>query len=402
MISQEDYELIKRSSNRKISVAPTAFHRYLFNQINWKNRLIGIKGAKGCGKTTLMFQHIKEEIPDKENALYISLDNLWFTTHDVKELVDYFYTHKGKYLFIDEVHYFPLWQRLIKNLYDEYYDLQIVFSGSSMLQIDNAQADLSRRLITYTLQGMSFREYLMFEGLYNIEPLSLETLIDRHLPIAMEMTSKEKILPAFECYCATGYYPFYKESEQGYEQRLMQVVNQILEVDYPTVEEITTSTIRKTRKMLMLLAESVPQKPNMSQLFRELETDRNQGLKMLDALQRSGLVNLLHDDLKSLNRMSRPEKIFLNNPNLMYALTSRVNIGTLRETFFLNQLSTGHSVCYPKQGDFYVDHKYLFEVGGPNKTFEQIKDQPDSFLAVDGIEMGHHNRIPLWMFGLLY
>lgn len=402
MIEQSDFSQIERISSRRISKVPTAFHRYLFNEIDWGDRLIGIKGPKGSGKSTLICQHIKEEMSDKSSVLYVSLDDLWFSTHDVRDLVEYHYTHGGKYLFLDEVHYFPLWQRLVKNIYDEYSDLYVVFSGSSMLKIDNAEADLSRRLQAYTLNGMSFREYLLYEGLYGISPLSLEDLLENHIDVAMEITSRIKVLSAFERYCMIGYYPFYKEIRKSFEQRLNGVVNQILESDYPAIEEVTISTIRKTRKMLMLLAETVPQKVNMSQLFRELETDRNQGLKMLSVLQRSGLVNLLGDDAKSINKMSKPEKIYLNNTNLMYALTTQVNTGTLRETFFLNQMACKHDVCYPQQGDFLIDHKYLFEVGGKGKNFEQIKDIPDSYLAIDGIEIGSRNRIPLWMFGLLY
>ncbi|MBQ9473092.1 MAG: ATP-binding protein [Bacteroidales bacterium] len=402
MIEQPDFSQIERISSRRISKVPTAFHRYLFGDIDWNDRLIGIKGPKGSGKSTLICQHIKEQITDKSNALYISLDDLWFTTHDVRDLVEYHYTHGGKYLFLDEVHYFPLWQRLVKNIYDEYSDMKIVFSGSSMLKIDSGEADLSRRLQTYTLNGMSFREYLLYEGLYDTPPLSLDELLKNHIDIAMNITANIKVLQAFERYCMIGYYPFYKEIRKSFEQRLNSVVNQILESDYPTIENVTISTIRKTRKMLMLLAESVPQKVNMSQLFRELETDRNQGSKMLLVLQRSGLVNLLDDDAKSLNKMSKPQKIYLNNTNLMYALTTQINTGTLRETFFLNQTACSHEVCYPKQGDFLIDHKYLFEVGGKSKTFEQIKDIPNSYLAIDGIETGSKNRIPLWMFGLLY
>ncbi len=402
MISAEDFAKIELSSKRRISKAPTDFHRYLFNKIDWENKLIGIKGPKGGGKTTLILQHIKEDIRDKDTALYISLDDLWFTTHDVKELVEYHFTHGGKYLFVDEVHYHPLWQRLMKNIYDEYPELNVVFSGSSMLHIDNAQADLSRRLQLNTLHGMSFREYLIYEGIYNMQPVSLDELIKHHVDIAMEISNHIKVLPAFEKYCVSGYYPFYKEAKNSYHDRITQVVNQILESDYPTVEGVTISTIRKTRKMLMVLAESVPQTLNMSLLFRELETDRNQGLKMLGALQRSGLVNLLNCDTKSIKPLSRPEKIYLNNTNLMHTLTNRVNTGTMCETFFLNQLSNVHEVCFPKQGDFFVDHKYLFEVGGKSKTFEQIKDIPNSYLAVDDTEIGRQNRIPLWMFGLLY
>lgn len=401
-MEQKDVEQLFTTSNRRVNAVPTSFHRYMYDKTDWSDRLISIMGPRGCGKTTVMLQHIKEDIEDRGTALYVSLDNLWFASHDIKEVVEYHYTHGGKYLFLDEVHYYPMWQRLIKNLYDEYPDLKIVFTGSSMLQIDHAQADLSRRLAPYKMQGMSFREYLRFEKLYDMDALSFDDLISNHLQIAMEMTGKLKILPIFEKYCKTGYYPFYKEAGKIYGQRLMMVANQILESDYPAIEEVSISTIRKARKMLMLIAESVPQVINMSKLFRELETDRNQGLKMLYALQRSGLVRLLGDDAKSVNRMSRPDKIYLDNPNLMYALSTRVDIGTLRETFFFSQVSAVSEVNYPKQGDFLVNHKHLFEVGGHNKSFEQIKDQPDSYLALDGIEIGHGNRIPLWMFGLLY
>jgi len=402
MINTEDFALIERTSKRRIAAVSETFRRYLFDEIDWNNRLIGIKGPKGGGKTTLILQHIKQDIADKDSVLYISLDDLWFTTHDVKDLVEYHYTHGGKYLFVDEVHYFPLWQRLIKNIYDEYPDLYIVFTGSSMLQIDNAQADLSRRMQLYTLNGMSFREYLEFEGLYYMQPVGLKDLLEHHTDIAMETTTGVKIIPAFEKYCATGYYPFYKETRKNHDQRLMQVVNMILDSDYPTVDGVSISTIRKTRKLLMVLAEAVPQTLNMSQLFRELDTDRNQGLKMLSALQRSGLINLLNDDTKSLKHLSSPEKIYLNNTNLMYALNAQVNKGTVRETFFLNQTACKHHVCYHKQGDFFVDHQYVFEVGGKSKSFDQIKDLPYSFLAIDDTEIGSHNRIPLWMFGLMY
>lgn len=401
-MDQKDIEQLFTTSNRRVNAVPTVFHRYMYDKTDWSDRLISITGPRGCGKTTVMLQHIKEDLEERGAALYVSLDNLWFAAHDIKEVVEYHYTHGGKFLFLDEVHYFPMWQRLIKNLYDEYPDLKIAFTGSSMSQIDHAQADLSRRLAPYKMQGMSFREYLKFEGLYDMDALSLDDLISNHLQIAMEITGNLKILPIFEKYCKTGYYPFYKEAGKIYGQRLMMVANQILESDYPAIEEVSIGTIRKARKMLMLLAESVPQVINMSKLFRELETDRNQGLKMLYALQRSGLVRLLGDDTKSVNRMSRPDKIYLDNPNLMYALSARVDIGTLRETFFVNQLSAVSEVNYPKQGDFLVNHKYLFEVGGHNKSFEQIKDQPDSYLALDGVEIGHGNRIPLWMFGLLY
>lgn len=216
------------------------------------------------------------------------------------------------------------------------------------------------------------------------------------------MKDNLKILPAFDRYLESGYYPFYKNVYAGFGLRLQNVVNHILENDYAIIEGVEQSTIRKTKKMFMILAEQVPQVPNMSNLYRELDTDRNQGMKMLYALERGGLLSLLNDKPRKLSDLSRPEKIFLNNTNLMYAFASNPNVGTARETFFINQLSKNHIVTYPQKGDFLVDGKYLFEVGGRKKSFEQIKDIKDSFLAVDDTEIGHRNRIPLWMFGLLY
>lgn len=389
---------------RKLSATPMSFFRYLYPMIDWNDTLIGIKGPKGCGKSTLLLQHIKEAFKGKdiEKALYVSLDNLWFSTHDVIEVVDYHYTHGGTHLFIDEIHYYKHWQTLLKNISDDYPGLHVAYTGSSMLQMESSEGDLSRRLAMYEMRGLSFREFLEYEGILQLPTFTLEQLLAEHVSIAMDICDKTKILEHFKKYLEVGYYPFYKSVHHGYYQRLQSVANQVIEVDYPIVDDITMSTIRKTKKLLMLLAERAPQLPKMNELYKELETDRNQGLKMLYALQRGGLLLLLSDNAKSPDNLSRPDKIYINNSTMMYALSPRVDTGTLRETFFMNQLSQRHEVRYPKAGDFLVDRKYLFEVGGKSKTFDQIKDIPDSYLAVDNTEMGHRNRIPLWMFGLLY
>ena len=394
----EGLDEILRIYNRRLQGTPEGFKRYLIDKIDWRDNLIAIKGAKGTGKTTMLLQHIKESFTDKDKALYLSLDNLWFETHSINDLVEYHYTHGGTHLFLDEVHYYPKWKTLIKNINDDYPGLHVVYTGSSMLKIDSGVADLSRRQLPYTLHGMSFREYLLYEGLAEMEPISLDLLLRDHRRIAEDILSNGmKILPAFVEYLRYGYYPFYKSVYSGFEIRLQQVVNHVLENDYPIIEGVEQSTIRKTKKMFMILAEQVPQTPNMSNLYNELETDRNQGLKMLYALEKAGLLALLSDKPKHIDKLSRPE-----NSNLMYAYAMAPNIGTVRETFFLSQLAVDHSVTYPAKGDFLVDGKYLFEVGGRKKSFEQIKDVADSYLAVDDTEIGHHNRIPLWMFGLLY
>lgn len=399
----EGLDEILRIYNRRLQGTPEGFKRYLIDKIDWRDNLIAIKGAKGTGKTTMLLQHIKESFTDKDKALYLSLDNLWFETHSINDLIEYHYTHGGTHLFLDEVHYYPKWKTLIKNINDDYPGLHVVYTGSSMLKIDSGVADLSRRQLPYTLHGMSFREYLLYEGLAEMEPISLDLLLRDHRRIAEDILSNGmKILPAFGEYLRYGYYPFYKNVYSGFEIRLQQVVNHVLENDYPIIEGVEQSTIRKTKRMFMILAEQVPQTPNMSNLYNELETDRNQGLKMLYALEKAGLLALLSDKPKHIDKLSRPEKIFMDNSNLMYAYAMAPNIGTVRETFFLSQLAVDHSVTYPAKGDFLVDGKYLFEVGGRKKSFEQIKDVADSYLAVDDTEIGHHNRIPLWMFGLLY
>lgn len=399
----EGLDEILRIYSMRLQGTPEGFKRYLIDKIDWRDNLIAIKGAKGTGKTTMLLQHIKESFTDKDKALYLSLDNLWFETHSINDLIEYHYTHGGTHLFLDEVHYYPKWKTLIKNINDDYPGLHVVYTGSSMLKIDSGVADLSRRQLPYTLHGMSFREYLLYEGLAEMEPISLDLLLRDHRRIAEDILSNGmKILPAFGEYLRYGYYPFYKSVYSGFEIRLQQVVNHVLENDYPIIEGVEQSTIRKTKKMFMILAEQVPQTPNMSNLYNELETDRNQGLKMLYALEKAGLLALLSDKPKHIDKLSRPEKIFMDNSNLMYAYAMAPNIGTVRETFFLSQLAVDHSVTYPAKGDFLVDGKYLFEVGGRKKSFEQIKDVADSYLAVDDTEIGHHNRIPLWMFGLLY
>lgn len=395
-------EVLYTIYHRKLSRVTLVYKRYLYEKINWNSRLIGIKGARGVGKTTLLLQHIKSAFSDVDSVFYVSLDDLWFKAHSLMELVEYVYTHGITHLFLDEVHRYPEWSQVLKSIYDNYPDLHIVYTGSSMLEIDNSKADLSRRQTVYEMYGFSFREYLAFEGIISLAPISLEELVNRHVMNAMEMTSSIKILPIFEKYLRIGYYPFYKEAGEDYLLRLQEVASLVIDADLPAVEEIEYSTVQKAKKMLMILAERVPFTPNISQLCKELGTTRDVGLKLLYALDRAALLKLLTSEVKNYKSLSKPEKIYLNNTNLMYALTTKVDKGNLRETFFFNQVNAVYMTTMPKTGDFLIDGKYLFEVGGKGKTFDQIKDFSDSYLAVDDIECGHKNRIPLWMFGLLY
>ena len=402
-MEDQDMDSLLRSMDRRIAGAETGYHRPLYGEIDWDDRLVCVMGAKGTGKTTMMLQYLKEHPLELNRSLYVSLDSLLFANRSPFEVAEWHHNNGGERLFIDEVHHFRSWQTLIKNIYDEFPKMKIAYSGSSMMRLAAGSGDLSRRQRVYELKGLSFREYLSFEGVGDFAPASLDEILVDHRGIARAVVSKIPVLRYFRQYLENGYYPFYKSARSGYHERLHSVVEQTLERDYPEIEDVSLATIKKAEKMLMILAQSCPQVPNMKKLYAELETDRNQGLKILYALQRAGFLSLVSSKAADLGNMSRPDKIYCDNPNLMYALASTVDIGTLRETFFVNQLkAAGHEVQYPPVGDFKVDGKWLFEIGGKGKTFKQIADIKDSFVVNDGVETGFGNKIPLWLFGVLY
>ena len=392
------------TSDRLIDDASTCFHRYLYDRIDWDEGLLCIKGPKGTGKTTLMLQHLKETFGVASNkAVYISLDNVRFADHAPIEAVDYFYKNGYTHLFIDEVHQCQEWSRLIKTAVDSYPGIRIVYSGSSILKIAQGQADLSRRETVYNLKGMSFREFLRYEGLGEFPALGFTELIQSHRKVALDVCRNLKILPQFKRYLKCGYYPFYRQSPKHFTDRMVEVVNSVLTVDLPAVEGITPPTVRKARKMLMVLAKCCPQQPNMSELYRQLETERNMGLRLLGALERAELFTGVDVGSLKLKHLSRPAKIFLGDPNLMNALAPQPDVGAIRETFFVNQLrASGHELSAPVAGDFIVDDEALFEIGGEGKGFRQIKDIANSYVVNDDTEVGIGNKIPLWMFGFLY
>lgn len=388
--------------HRKIAKISLRFKRYLYDQINWESRIISIKGARGVGKTTMLLQHILENYEDIDRTLYVSLDDLWFATHNLIDLVDWADRHGIMRLYLDEVHRYEGWSLVLKNIYDNYPDMSIVYTGSSLLVMDNANVDMSRRQTSYTMHGMSFREYLEIEDIMHINPVSIDDLLHRHVKIAMEIVGSVKIAPLFELYLSNGYYPFYRESLPDFPSRLRETVSVVIDSDLPSVEKVSFDTLHKMKKLLMIVSANVPFEPNLSELWRQLSTDNESGLKMLYALDKAQVLMLLSAKKKNYKNLAKPDKIYLGNPNLMHVLCPSVDKGNERETFFLNQVRAGHDVTYPKQGDFLIDGRYLFEVGGRRKTFDQIADVPDSFLAVDDTEVGYGNRIPLWMFGFLY
>ena len=397
-----DIQPLFDSYHRKLAKVDLRFKRYLYSQINWKARLIGIKGARGVGKTTMLLQHILENYKDVDRTLYVSLDDLWFSSFTLMDLVDWAYQHGIMRLYLDEVHRYENWAVNLKNIYDNYPDMSIVYTSSSLLIMDNAKVDLSRRQTAYTLGGLSFREFLALEQVIDIEPIPLIELLKNHVSHAMRIVKEIKVAPLFEAYLEHGCYPFYRESVEDFAPRLREVVSLVIDTDLPSVENVSFETVQKVKRLLMLISERVPFVPNMSELWKQLETNNELGLRMLYALDKAQILGLLTSKAKNYKYLFKPDKIFLGNPNLMHALCSLVDKGNERETFFFSQLSLANDLKYPKNGDFLVNDKYLFEVGGKRKNFEQIADMPNSYLAVDDTEVGVGNRIPLWMFGLLY
>ncbi|MBR6197752.1 MAG: ATP-binding protein [Bacteroidaceae bacterium] len=389
--------------SRLLSSVDNSYHRYLYDKINWDNRLIAIKGPKGVGKTTLVLQHIKDTFKDVTKALYVSMDNIWFKSHTVSELVEYHYSHGGTHIFIDEVHKYNDWAQEIKNVYDSYPDFHIVVTGSSLLQLEDAmEHDLSRRCRMYDLQGLSFREFVRLETGKEFNVYNIEQVVKSHFEIATEITSKVKILPLFEKYVRNGYYPFYREEGDGYWDRLQFVVRTIVENDIPSVDKIEYESLYKAERFLSILSEMVPFTLNIASLTSTLGLSRNSLLKIFDLLDRAKLIRLMYTCKVGMKQLAKPEKILFDNSNLLFALTSNVDSGTVRECFFCNQVGQLYNTVIPKTGDCLVNDKYLFEIGGKKKSFKQVKEIPDSYVVADDIEVGMGNRIPLWLFGFMY
>jgi len=395
-------EALRRTYQRLISETEMEKFRYLYGNIRWTNRLIGIVGARGTGKTTLLLQHIRQNFPNRDKALYVSLDNIWFSKNSLLELAEQFYDYGGTHLFIDEVHRYKGWAVEIKNIYDSFSRLHVVFTGSSMLEVYRSQVDLSRRVVSYHLHGLSFREFLQFENKLDIPAITLDDVITNHQSIAENICNNLKILPEFRNYLIYGYYPFFREGTEDFSYRLNNIINLILDNDLPAVENIEYVTIQKIKKLLLIVASLSPYSPNITRLSEDIESNRNATLKYLVYLQKAALLRLLAPSQTTMGAMSKPEKVFLDNSNLLYALTTDANLGNVRETFFANQLSANHTVVVPEKGDFFVDGKYIFEIGGKSKTYEQIRNIENSFIAADDLEIGYGNKIPLWLFGFLY
>lgn len=389
--------------HQRLALTDTSFIRPIANQIHWESRLISIKGAPGVGKTTLMLQYLKQHYGHDNSALYISLDNIWFADHRLSSLVDDFVKRGGKYLFLDEVHKYPTWSQEIKNMYDDHLHLHIVFTGSSLLEILNARADLSRRADVYHMKGLSFREYMAMHHNISLSAYSLEEILEHHTQISAEVVSRFRPMQYFDHYLRYGYYPYYLENPPRYQMRLEETVNMILEIELPLLRGVEQSYIHKLKQLMQIVAQSAPFVPNVSKLAERTGISRATLISYIKYLEETELILSLYKESTGISMLQKPEKIYLENSNLMYTLGSnRLNKGNLRETFFANQLSYEHSLRYSSSADFIVDDIYTMEIGGKNKQKKQIEGLENAYIVSDDIEFGTDNRIPLWIFGFIY
>lgn len=396
------YELLNQSELLTSRVS-LKFKRYLFDKINWNNRLIGIKGARGTGKTTMLLQWLYEQKRTSNKAAYFSLDELYFLTNTVVDTVAKFYREGGKTLVLDEVHKYPQWDKEIKIIYDRYPDLQIIFTGSSIIDISRQEGDLTRRALMHELFGLSYREYLDFHDIIKIEPIDFKMMMDTEQKNKLILPPDFRPLQHFDDYLKFGYYPFYIEDPEGYLQRLRQLTRFIVEYDMAGVQGFDVRNGKKILQLLYIIAQQVPFKPNLVKLAEKTNIHRNSLTNYLYFLDEARLLKLLYPAGKSIAALQKPEKIFLNNCNLLYALSNQEpSSGTLRETFALSSLSMAHNVTLPKTGDFLVDDKILLEIDGKTKTSKQLEGAPDAYVVRDDIEHVVSNAIPLWLLGFLY
>lgn len=396
-------ERLIRFSTLRVRQTDTSFVRYLYHQVDWKERLIGILGARGTGKTTMLLQRIRRRHPDPDTALYLSLDDPWFQEHELIDLAENFANRGGRYLYLDEVHKYKGWAASVKTLYDTFPDLHILFTGSSILEIQKGDADLSRRAIHYHLEGLSFREYLNVTENLDLPAASLQEILKDHEKISQEIVRHTKVLKAFQNYIKKGYYPFFLEGSENYYLKLVSTLMQVLETDLIQIEHLKVESLQKLKRFLTVVAELVPFQPNISELSKKIRISRPMIYQFLDYLQRSSVIQMIYRESKGMKKLEKPDKIYLQNTNLSYSLSDgEPNRGTLRETFFVNQVHPRYRISYEKPFDFFIDSTHAVEVGGKNKNASQLINRKDGFLAIDDIETGYQNRIPLWLFGFLY
>lgn len=396
-------ELISYQNNLLKSI-DNKWHRYLFALLKTDERLLGLKGLRGVGKTTMLLQFLKYAYKNRNGGLYVTADHPYFYQNTLFGLAEEWNNLGGKLLLIDEVHKYENWSRELKLIYDGFPELQIIFTSSSALDLYKGESDLSRRLVTQTLEGMSFREYLSLKHNINFEPIPLTDILTKHNEIAQELVSLFKPIPLFKSYLKEGYFPFIKGIRQeGYLPRVLKTINTVIESDLVYIQDYSASNSEKIKKLLGVIASSAPFEPNISKIAQRLQLGRNTVNNYLQHLQDAKIVTFLHKNPKGISRLQKPNKIYFDNSSLVYAIQFSAEIGTIRETFFINQIrNAGHQIILGKKGDFLVNDKHTFEIGGKNKDITQIKGIPNSYLALDDIEYGFNKKIPLWLFGFMY
>ena len=377
------------------------FRRYLDKDINWDHRMLGIKGPRGAGKTTLILQHLKYDLNQSE-ALYVTADHTWFYSNSLIDIANEWTKLGGKYLFIDEVHKYPQWSRELKNIYDGFPSLKVVFTASSALEIYRGESDLSRRVISYALSGLSFREYLKFMENSEFKVLSISEILKNHTDIANSINEKIKPLAMFKKYLEYGYLPIITEGYNTYKMKLNGIINTIVDTDLAYITGYNSGTSIKLKKLLGVIAQSAPFKPNIASIAGKLDLSRDSVYQYIYRLRDAGLLNTLSFEGKGVSTLQKPEKLYLENTNLSYVLQQLPDTGNLRETFVLNQLlNSGNKVFATKAGDFQTD-ELTIEVGGKNKSEQQVKHLSKYMVAADNIESGYGNKIPVWLLGFLY
>lgn len=369
--------------------------------VNWENRMIAITGARGVGKTTFLLQHIKKAHENLSEVLYVSLDNLHFYENPLIELVDEFHDYGGRFLYLDEVHKYSRWSSTLKNIYDNYPEIKVVFTSSSILDIYQGDSDLSRRAIKYAMPGLSFREYLSMRHHIELPSFSLDDILFRQEQLSLNLPKDFLPLSFFKSYLVDGYFPFGKEPD--FLQKLMNVINNVIESDLGKIENLSQNKIEQVKRVLAVIAESAPFKPNISSLSNKLKINRDIILTILFQLERGRVLNLLRAPNSGISVLQKPDKIYLENTNLMFALKNQPELGNIRETYFYNQLyNAGFKANTSEQTDFLIEEKYSFEIGGRNKKKSQLKGLENAFVVKDDINFGTKNIIPLWMFGMMY
>lgn len=388
--------------NQLIESSVFLFRRDILGQIEWKERLIGLTGARGVGKTTLMLQRLREcDLPEK-SKLYLSMDNLSLPFTNMVDFAEKFYQQGGKLLMVDEIHKLADWSAALKNIYDLLPGLKVVFSGSSLLKIKTGSTDLSRRAVIYNVQGLSFREYLQIELKTKLKKFPLKVLLKNHEDISREINKKLKPLQYFHEYLSHGYYPFYLQSVNTYSLKLNSILNFIIETEIPAIITLDQRNIGKIKRLLQIIAASSPFQPNMVKLSESLETHRTTLLQYLQLLEATDIIRNLYSDGSFYGKLSKPGKILLHHPNLSFCLNEEANTGSIRESFFCNQTGAENKVELSAKADFIVNSKHTFEIGGAKKTRRQISGVPSAYVVADDLVYGHENKIPLWMFGFLY